>query len=111
MKMKQSDRTELKKAIEKFYQKAGVSWNDRPVNSCVAEDFAIMLDSGRQATKSLAWLPGPSTKPNLNWILKLIIKGLLAQASDRVTPFAARMVVSRGWQSRMIISSMQCGNR
>ncbi len=106
--MKQSERTELKKAIEAFYKKAGFSWGDRPVNSCVAEDFAIMLDAGRQATKSLAWLPGPSAKPNLKWILGLILRGLLAEASNRVTPFAAKMVVSQNWQMRMRISSTLC---
>lgn len=84
MKLKQAERIELKKAIEKFYKKAGFSWGDRTVNSCVAADFAIMLDSGRQSTKSLAWLPTPSVKPDLKWILSLIIRGLLAEASDRV---------------------------
>lgn len=106
--MKQSERTELKKAIEKFYKKAGFNWGDRPVNSCVAEDFAIMLDTGRRTTKSLAWLPGPSTKPNLKWLLSLILRGLLAEASDKVTPLAAQMVISQNWQMRMRISSTLC---
>lgn len=106
--MKKSEREELKKAIEKFYKKAGFSWGDRPVNSCVAEDFAVMLDTGRRTTKSLAWLPGPSTKPNLRWILMLIIRGLLAEASERVTPFAAKMILSQNWQMRMRISSTLC---
>jgi len=67
-----------------------------------------MLDTGRRTSKSLAWLPGPSTKPNLSWILMLTIDGLLAEASDRVTPFAAQIVISQNWQMRLRISSTMC---
>ncbi|VAX00156.1 hypothetical protein MNBD_GAMMA22-1157 [hydrothermal vent metagenome] len=74
-KMTASERTELKKAIEAFYKKVGRTWGDRPVNYCVAENFAIMIHEALKATDSLAWLPAPSMKPNLRWLLSLLVKG------------------------------------
>ncbi len=77
--MSKDERIKLKKIIEAFYKIAGRTWGDRPVNYCVAETFAIVLNEAIKASKSLAWLPLSPGKPGIRWLLGLIIKGLNAE--------------------------------
>jgi len=105
--MTKHERTELKKVISAFYKRAGRSWGDRPVNYCVAETFAIMLAEAIKASNALAWLPLNVGKPNIRWLLSLIIKGLTAESLNRLHPLAVIKVIDN-WHTIISMNSTMC---
>jgi len=107
--LKKSEREDIKTLISVLYKKAGRSWGDRHVNHCVAEDIAIMIDQARKTTKSFAWITPSPGKPSVRWLLGLIVRGLIAEMRNEITPTAARAVLLvRGWDHRLQISSTVC---
>ncbi len=104
--MSASERLELKGIISAFYKRAGRTWADRPVNYCVAETFAMMLNEAIKASKSFAWLPYPG-KPGIRWLIGLIIKGLTVEAIETLNPMAVTGVLER-WNMELVMQSTFC---
>lgn len=104
--LSKSEREDIKKLISILYRKAGRIWSGH-VNHCVAEDIAIMINEARKTTKAFAWITPAPGRPSIRWLLGLIIKGLIAESQERISP-AAALAVLHVWDRKLRTDSTVC---
>jgi hypothetical protein len=72
-----SDKEIVKDVIDAFFKEAGFQhgWNGT-VNENVAHVFGKMLEASRDCSAALSWVPRPTGRATIQWIVKSFVRDI-----------------------------------